>query len=124
MEEFRKQGGVLGGRGEKYDGFEGEPRAIGKALGGHDHSHTGPTAPHGTAGLSTGTTGSSGLSSDNYRTSDFSSDNRNATGTGVGGGALGSGTTHDSTTTTKPSMMDKLNPKKDADGDGKAGFMS
>ena len=24
---------------------------------------------------------------------------------------------------TKPSMMDKLNPKKDTDGDGKAGFM-
>jgi hypothetical protein len=23
----------------------------------------------------------------------------------------------------KPSLMDKLNPKKDADGDGKAGFM-
>lgn len=23
----------------------------------------------------------------------------------------------------KPSMMDKLNPKKDADGDGKPGFM-
>jgi hypothetical protein len=24
----------------------------------------------------------------------------------------------------KPSLMDKLNPKKDADGDGKAGFLS
>jgi hypothetical protein len=23
----------------------------------------------------------------------------------------------------KPSLMDKLNPKKDADGDGKPGFM-
>lgn len=44
------------------------------------------------------------------------------------------GTGHTSGTTTdtaisdagqhkKPSLMDKLNPKKDADGDGKAGFM-
>ncbi|KAL6708465.1 hypothetical protein ACN47E_002728 [Coniothyrium glycines] len=38
------------------------------------------------------------------------------------------GTTHGSTTThdtqKKPSLMDKLNPKKDADHDGKAGFLS
>jgi hypothetical protein len=27
------------------------------------------------------------------------------------------------TSAKKPSLMDKLNPKKDADGDGKAGFM-
>lgn len=93
MEEFKKQGGVLGGRGEKYDGFEGEPRAIGKALGGHDHPHTGPTAPHGIVdGAGTGATGS-----------------------------LGSGTGRDGTA--KPSMMDKLNPLKDSDHDGKKGFM-
>jgi hypothetical protein len=29
----------------------------------------------------------------------------------------------DSTTHKKPSLMDKLNPKVDANGDGKAGFM-
>lgn len=94
MSEFKKQGGVLGGRGEKYDGFEGEPRAIGKALGGHDHSHTGPTAPHGHVGT---------------------------TGSGVVGST--SNTTHSGTTAAKPSMLDKLNPMKDADGDGKKGFM-
>lgn len=34
-------------------------------------------------------------------------------------------TTHGTTTTgKKPSLMDKLNPKVDADGDGKRGFMS
>ncbi|USW58194.1 hypothetical protein Slin15195_G115130 [Septoria linicola] len=32
--------------------------------------------------------------------------------------SIGSDSTH-----TKPSLMDKLNPKKDADGDGKPGFM-
>jgi hypothetical protein len=37
----------------------------------------------------------------------------------------GHSTTTGTTTTThtKPSLMDKLNPKKDADGDGKAGIM-
>lgn len=97
MEEFRKQGGVLGGRGEKYDGFEGEPRAIGKALGGHDHAHTGPTAPH----VNVGATGS---------TVQGTTGTRDNLDTGRGG-------------TAKPSMMDKLNPMKDADHDGKKGFM-
>jgi len=31
--------------------------------------------------------------------------------------------TDKTTSTHKPSMMDKLNPSKDANGDGKAGFM-
>ena len=33
MEEFKKQGGVLTGREERYDGFQGEPRNIGGAFG-------------------------------------------------------------------------------------------
>ncbi|QDS74627.1 hypothetical protein FKW77_009095 [Venturia effusa] len=99
MQDFKKQGGVLGGRGEKYDGFEGEPRAIGKALGGHDHAHTGPTAP-GVAGSNVpGTHG--------------------AAGAGIGGAGIGA----TGSATKKPSLLDKLNPKKDADGDGKKGFM-
>jgi len=107
MQDFKKQGGVLGGRGEKYDGFEGEPRAIGKALGGHDHSHTGPTAPRENVGLTgstvSGTTGS-GIGSTSQRS-----------------GMTGSGAGRDGTA--KPSMLDKLNPMKDADHDGKKGFM-
>lgn len=90
MADYKKQGGVLTGREERYDGFEGEPRSVGGALGSHS-----------------GTTGT--------------------TGTGVGAtGASSTTGTHDtssSTEHTKPSMMDKVNPKKDADGDGKAGFM-
>jgi len=37
MEEYQRQGGVLGGREERYDGFEGEPRNIGGALSGKGH---------------------------------------------------------------------------------------
>ena len=33
MEEFKQKGGVLGGRGERYDGFEGEPKHIGGTIG-------------------------------------------------------------------------------------------
>lgn len=118
MEDFKKQGGVLGGRGEKYDGFEGEPRAIGKALGGHDHAHTGPTAPHGTVGTTgstvQGTTGTHGTHGTHNSTQ--------VGGAGTGAtGSLGTGVGRDGHA--KPSMLDKLNPLKDADGDGKKGFM-
>lgn len=60
MGDFQKQGGVLSGREERYDGFQGEPRSVGGALGGNE---------------------------------------------------------------TKPSMGEKMNPKVDADRDGKAGMM-
>ena len=33
MADFKKQGGVLSGREERYDGFEGEPRSVGGAFG-------------------------------------------------------------------------------------------
>ena len=91
MDEFKRQGGHLGGREERTDAFGGEPRSVGGTLGGKgangstsltdpDASHTGT---HGTHGTSTSTT-----------------------------------------TGKKPGLMDKLNPKKDTDGDGKAGVMS
>ena len=82
MADFKKQGGSLTGREERYDGFEGEPRAVGGALGG---------------GSSTGST----------------------TG-GYGNGSTGSN--YDTTSTKKPGLMDKLNPMKDSDHDGKKGF--
>ena len=34
MADFKKQGGSLTGREERYDGFEGEPRGVGSVLGG------------------------------------------------------------------------------------------
>ena len=91
MADFKKQGGSLTGREERYDGFEGEPRAVGGALGGST----------GTTGTGTGTRGAS---YDNYDNDSYD----NTTGT----------------TGKKPGLMDKLNPRKDADGDGKAGFGS
>merc|ERR1712072_1460359 len=95
MDEFKKQGGHLSGRDERTDAFAGEPRSVGGTLGGAGaHDTHGTHSTHGT-------------------------------GAGVGGTGLGSSTSHSSSNTTgaKPGLMDKLNPKKDADGDGKAGFM-
>lgn len=97
MADFKKQGGSLTGREERYDGFEGEPRAVGGALGG-----------------STSTTGTG-----------------TGTGTGIGSGTRGTGYDNNSydnydnstgTTGKKPGLLDRLNPKKDTDGDGKAGI--
>jgi len=53
MAEFKKQGGVLTGREERYDGFEGEPRSVGGALSGSADEYTSNT---------TGTTGQTGQS--------------------------------------------------------------
>ena len=91
MADFKKQGGSLTGREERYDGFEGEPRAVGGALGGSTS----------TTGTGTGTRGT-GYDNNSYDNYD------NTTGT----------------TGKKPGLMDKLNPRKDADGDGRAGINS
>lgn len=97
MDEFKRQGGVLTGREERYDGFEGEPRSVG--------GHTGSSGA--LAGAAAG--GAAGHHS-----------GHTASGAAAGA-ALGH---HESNTGSKPGMMDKLNPKKDADGDGKAGVMN
>jgi len=106
IHDFKKQGGVLDGRGEKYDGFQGEPRSIGKALGGHDHSQMGTAA---TTASSHGT----GVGSSSHHTG--------SAGVGAANAALGSN--HGRDNTSKPSILDKLNPMKDSDHDGKKGFM-
>lgn len=104
MADFKKQGGTLQGREERYDGFEGEPKAVGGALGGSHHGshHTGTTG----SGYNPGTTGS-GVTGSGYGTNDSS---------------RGYGTSGTSTTTgKKPGLVDRLNPLKDTDGDGKKG---
>lgn len=60
MADFKKQGGSLSGREERYDGFEGEPRAVGSALGGG--SSTTGTSSHDNTGIDStrGTTGHHG----------------------------------------------------------------
>merc|ERR1711964_734766 len=80
------------------------------------------------------------ISGRDERTDAFAGEPRSVGGTLGGAGAHGTTSltekdghhkphdthgTHSSSNTTgaKPGLMDKLNPKKDADGDGKAGFM-
>jgi hypothetical protein len=88
MADFKKQGGVLTGREERFDGFEGEPRSVGGALGageaalatgttGHHHGHHEhghhSSSTTGTSGLTSGTTGTSGLGSSTSRDYDNTS---------------------------------------------------
>ncbi|KAI4165387.1 MAG: hypothetical protein LQ342_000795 [Letrouitia transgressa] len=130
MADFKKQGGSLEGREERYDGFEGEPRAVGSALGG---GTTGTGVGTGHHGQKTAGPHSSDLGNKLDPRVDSDRDgsrNLGARGTGTGTG-YGSGTGYDeptsanTTTTTgkKPGLMDRLNPMKDADGDGKKGVM-
>lgn len=103
MADFKKQGGVLTGREERYDGFEGEPRAIGTALG----SQSGPL--HAAANSTT---------THHNRSRSRSRDRVTGTGTGMTGRAPGPAVPG------HPTMGEKLNPRIDSDGDGKAGIMS
>jgi len=103
MEDFKKQGGVLSGREERYDGFEGEPRQVGNS------THTSATEMGGR--------GLEGRSTDAYGTNE-----RSGTGSGVAGERTSERDEYGSQS--KPSLGDKLNPKTDANNDGKAGFMS
>ena len=117
MDQFKSQGGHIGGRGERTDAFSGEPKAVGGTLGGHGASGTTSLTEqesrHGTTGQGLtgnhGTTGQHGLTGTH--------DTHGTHGTGMG--STGTSTT----THTKPSLMDKLNPMKDSDGDGKKGIM-
>lgn len=131
MADFKKQGGSLTGREERYDGFEGEPRAVGGALGGQS-SGSGMDSGMGSSGTGVSGAGphSSGL--ENKMDPRVDSDMDGSRGMGRSGagttGGYGSGPAGDSydtagtTGTKKPSMMDKLNPMKDSDGDGKKGI--
>lgn len=105
MADFKAQGGNLDGRTERTDAFAGQPKAVGGTLGGH--------GAKGTTSLTDPDPSRQGHNHD-------TGINGNARDTGINGNAHD---THHSTTTHKPSLMDKLNPMKDADGDGKRGFM-
>ncbi|KAJ9648058.1 hypothetical protein H2201_002400 [Coniosporium apollinis] len=135
MADFKKQGGVLTGREERYDGFEGEPRSVGGALTGHHHGTTGAAAGvgagAGAAGLGRTRSGSSSSSSSESdgaggrrskrtRLPRIGGHRNKGTTGSTGTGLTGSSGTNDNH---KPSLLDKLNPRKDADGDGKPGFM-
>ncbi|RYP40885.1 hypothetical protein DL767_001366 [Monosporascus sp. MG133] len=110
MDEFKRQGGALGGREERFDAFEGEPKNIGsghtldlKKDSGYDERNPPKGVFHGDVDPLDGKTGRREQ-----------------------GGERSAGHTTDSDTKSKqhPSLLDKLNPKTDADHDGKAGFMT
>ena len=61
MGDYKKQGGALSDRGERYDGFEGELRNIGGALSGKDHhSHYDPHYSNYAEDIDTGKAGGAG----------------------------------------------------------------
>ncbi|KAL0260857.1 hypothetical protein SLS55_004549 [Diplodia seriata] len=66
MDEFRRAGGALTGREERYDGFEGEPRNIGSHgsnIGtglGHEHGTHGHQHEHGSGLTGSGVGGAGG----------------------------------------------------------------
>jgi len=139
MDEFKRKGGALGGaRTERVDAFEGQAGSVTDML---TTSHRHKDAPdqsilkgakhgcdgmHGMHGHSTSTTES------NYSTTGSGG---NYTMAPTGGRSAGM-SSHDmapkgehmdktsmNTTGKKPSLLQKINPMTDADGDGKAGFM-
>jgi len=147
MADFKKQGGVLTGREERYDGFEGEPRTVGGShtsttgistgsglTGSHSTHGTHGTHGHGLTGSNTtgsGLTGSNttGRESLGERVREGERDLKTGhshSTTGTTGAGYGSTTGRNSevdSKTGKPSLMDKLNPMKDTDHDGKKGMM-
>ncbi|KAK3313237.1 hypothetical protein B0H66DRAFT_388973 [Apodospora peruviana] len=98
MDEFKKRGGGLtGSSGARSNEFEGCPP--GQSI----HSQSGNMKS------------SSGISSSS------------TSGMHSSSGNMGTSGIHESSKTTetkKPSLLDRMNPMKDADGDGKKGFMS
>lgn len=102
--EFEKNGGALGGGETRHDKFAGEPK-------GHVHEPT------------IGGAGAKGTTHLTDKDGSGVPHNHSHGAAGVAGTTGAAGTHGHETGTKKPSLMDKLNPKKDADGDGKAGFM-
>ena len=131
MADFKRQGGTLSGREERYDGFEGEPKAVGSALGGGSTGTTGTTGSGLTGHHGTGTTGNTGSGLTGHHgtgtTGNTGSGLTGHHGDTTGSGMAGSRSAgYDNTTGTpgkKPGLMDRLNPMKDTDGDGKKGIM-
>ncbi|KAI0845945.1 hypothetical protein F5Y00DRAFT_272610 [Daldinia vernicosa] len=152
-EEYRQRGGALAGEKERFDAFEGEPRTIRGTLdtmhekghgmnnppegvfhgdfnpldGGRDHQVFGKSTGRAST-TSTGAGVNQGMSnqssaqreyrdttrgaSDNLETERYSNASKTTGATGAAG-----------TTKEHPSLLDKLNPMTDSNGDGKAGFM-
>lgn len=126
---FKNKGGVLRGREERYDAFEGEPKHIGGALSGLKPGHS----KHDSSMTADVNSRQNPLHGD-FDPLDGKHSDRHHNTTGATGAATGatagplsgketSSRTGQNIQATKPSLMDKLNPMKDTDHDGKKGFM-
>lgn len=146
MAEFKQKGGVLGGREERYDAFEGEPKHIGGTLA---HMMEGKTSKrdsdHGQDAKYSSMHGDfdplDGKRSDMNGGAERRAENAerrvegSVPGTRHGLAAadqsfrehnapVGSDLRNPASSKSKASLGDKLNPTVDADGDGKAGLMN
>ncbi|KAI1384356.1 uncharacterized protein F4822DRAFT_432902 [Hypoxylon trugodes] len=142
MQEYEQQGGALGGRKERFDAFEGEPKTIRGTLSTmHDKQDSGLKNPpegvfHGDydpldggrhhvsggpqVGKSATTVGTHPAVS---AQSSAQKEYRDA-----GKGTTSAHTERDTSLVESgkkdhPSLLNKLNPMTDSNGDGKAGFM-
>lgn len=150
IEEYKRKGGALGGREERFDAFDGEPSDIGSEHflqrnrdSGYDEKHTPKGAFHGDDGPTNGIS--------NHTAHGREHGDRETRAPGTGNAAAGSAghrsqdpelrrgqqqsngselrreQPHSSQPSPprkeNPSLMNKLNPKTDSNGDGKAGFM-
>ena len=114
------------GREERYDGFEGEPRAVGSALGGSSSGLTGSTGTSGPHSSSLANKADPRVDSDrdgsrnlgaNTGTSGYGS---GTTGTGSGYGSSGYGSS-----TSGPhssNLENKVDPRVDSDRDGSRNY--
>lgn len=104
LSEFERHGGTLSGREERIDHFEGDPKPLASALGG-----TTTTGTSGTSGLTGSTTGSHSTSSPLTGSSNVHR--------GTDGNIGTQNKTHHSS-----ALLNKLDPRVDSDGDGRAGI--
>ncbi|CAG8979832.1 hypothetical protein HYALB_00002604 [Hymenoscyphus albidus] len=146
MHDFKNKGGHLEGRAERSDAFVGEPKSVGGTMGGLGaHGTTSLTEKdghHGHHPMHSSTTGTAGTAGPHNSSIMNKVDPRvdsdmDGTGTYMGSGSsaprtTNTGVSRDTSNTTshgthadtkKPSLLDRINPMVDADGDGKKGFM-
>lgn len=107
MEQYKKQGGALGGAAERTGAFEGCPKGV------SDTSTTSRTGVSSSNNINTGTSA--------MKSSGTTGTTSSSTTSGPGLNSSGVESHHE---TKKPSLLDRLNPMKDSDGDGKKGFLS
>ncbi|RKU46387.1 hypothetical protein DL546_004487 [Coniochaeta pulveracea] len=141
IDEFKAQGGTLSGRQERRDHFDGCAKGLhsegGEPIDGHIHSsttsrttettgtghhHTGTGAAAAAAtGAAAGTTGTRSAGTDS-RLPGSGHSHTGGTGTTGTTGTHGHGL-EQTESHKKPSLLDRLNPMKDTDNDGKKGIM-